>query len=121
MSIGEEVRKRTAEIEKMLPRLERDLQVLQTEVKALRKEKRELARVLRQLDGPVSDGAPAVTDEQVLGAVATLGGSCIDSGAVAGHLDVTKRHVARKLRKLVDNGELTGNPEAGYTLVAVAA
>lgn len=104
----------------MLPDKEKQLDVLQDEVKGMRQERRELARVLRQIDGSVNTG-PAVTDEQVLEAVKKLGGEEICGMAVAQELGVTLRNVARKLRKLVDDGALTGNPGDGYSVIKVAA
>jgi len=119
MSIGDQIRSRAQEIDNMLPAKEEQLTALEREVKDLRKERRELGAVMRRLDGP--RGGPVVTDEQILEAVKSLGGNDIDSSAVAEYLDVTKRNVARKLRKLVDDGALTGDVERGYSLVAVAA
>jgi hypothetical protein len=121
VNVGDQIRKRAAEIDKMLPGKEKKLEELDAEVKTLRQERRELARLIRQLDGPPNGGAPAVTDEQLIAAVKKLGGKDVTSAAVAKHLDVTTRNVARKMRKLVDDGAFTGDPESGYSLVAVPA
>lgn len=114
--VGDSIRTRLEEIELELTTATQEHGRLGELMKNLRQEKRELARVIRQLDGSRSDG-PAVTDEQILEAVRAVGGDGVPGMRVAQDLDVTLRNVARKLRKLVDDGHLTGDPSSGYTLV----
>lgn len=115
MNIGDQVRARAEEIDRELPTLETEMESLIERVREMRRERRGLGRVIRQLDGATG---PAVTDEQVLEAVHALGGEDICGMAVAQHLGVSLRNVARKLRKHVDDGKLTGDPIDGYTAVA---
>lgn len=116
LNIGDASRKRVEEIDKELPGLEKELESLTTKVKGLRQERRDTARVLRMLEGPKSNGSPAVTDEQILETVVSLG--VATSKDVAEKLKVTPRNVARKLRKLVDDGALVGTPDEGYKPIA---
>lgn len=113
--IGDSVKSRLTEIDARLEVIIPQKGQLEEEAKNLRQEKRDLERVVKQLNGTQREG-PKVSDEQVLEAVKELGGKKIAGATVAEKLGVQPRNVARKLRKLVDNGQLAGDPTAGYTV-----
>lgn len=90
------------------------------QIGVLRKERSDLRMVLKRLEGARHRTTPAVDNEQVKQAVVELGAqghAPASSGDVAAVLGVHARNVARKLRKLVDDGELAGDPEVGYVAV----
>jgi hypothetical protein len=119
LKIKVDIEKRLEELEILLPREVNALNRQADHVKSLRQEDRDLKRLMRTYDGPAD--APLVSNDQILAAVQACGGEGVLGHAVAIHLGVGPRNVARKLRKLVDDGHLTGDPETGYSLTAVTA
>jgi hypothetical protein len=122
--VSDTIRKRMREIEVEIPRVQSQIDELSAKRSKLKVEYTDLRLALRPLEGRVIV-PPAVTNEQVLEAVKKINEADSDEGAlgfeVAEQLGVTTRNVSRKLRKLVDDGKLVGDPENGYMLVAVAA
>jgi Fic family protein len=115
-SVGNMIRKRTKEIEREVSDHESEIAAHKAAITKLKEELRTSQRILNDLDrgqngsGPTK---PAVEDEAIVGAVREAQRP-VNSHEVAEVLGVGVRNVSRKLRKLVDNGLLAGNAEAGY-------
>jgi DNA-binding transcriptional ArsR family regulator len=109
----------TLELELIEKRQTRDR--LKDEILSGNKEVRRLTRVLRAYGSPTGRAPAVVSDEQILEAVAKIEKQDpfvdgIGAAKVAEELGVEPRNVGRKLRKLVDAGQLKGTADAGYRL-----
>ena len=89
---------------------------IQAKVGNLVVERDELVTALKKLTrGSKAPGEPpATSDEELVEAVATLGGPS-GSKEVAAHLGVDVRTISRRLAKLADTEVISGNKDDGYT------
>jgi hypothetical protein len=131
-NVGSAIRTRLGEIETELGQIEAQVAQLSSSAKPLKDERSALGKALHTIEAalgagngngpaqpaagaPVSADTDGVSYEDLKKAVRELGGPSKTTD-IAAHLNVSPRKIARKLKKLADDGELAGDKDGGYRL-----
>ena len=120
--VGDSIRARLTEIAGEVQGTEDGIKALQASIKPLTDERKTLQKMLSVLEGATStngkaekpEGVPYESIERVL----VEAGEPRTTQQIAEVLGVKPNQIARKLKKLVDDGAIGGTKEAGFVALA---